>query len=99
MEQVLTKSVFAERMGVSPPTVERRELEAIRKGDETFPRRRQLGAGRVGYLESEVDAYLRALPTGPLVERTAAARAERAARVAERAAARAEQAAQQGTRT
>lgn len=29
----------------------------------SFPRRRQVGPGRVGWRESEVDAWIRALPT------------------------------------
>src|SRR5262245_34591442 len=73
MEQIITKAEFAKRKCVSVPTLERQETEAIQTGDDTFPRRRQLGRGRIGYLESEVDAHLRDLPAGPLVARTAAA--------------------------
>lgn len=72
-ERIISKAETARRNGVSVPTWERREAEAIESGDETFPRRRQLGPGRIGYLESEVDARLRALPVGPLTARTAAA--------------------------
>lgn len=39
-------------------------------GDTTFPQRRHLGLGRIGYLESEVDEHLRNLPTGPLLTRS-----------------------------
>jgi predicted DNA-binding transcriptional regulator AlpA len=33
-----------------------------------FPQRRQLSAGRIGWLESEIDQYLHDLPRGPLPE-------------------------------
>jgi predicted DNA-binding transcriptional regulator AlpA len=72
-ERIITKTEAAQRLGVSVPTLDRREAQAAAAGDGTFPRRRQLGPGRVGFLESEVDAYLRALPVGPLSGRTAAA--------------------------
>jgi len=71
-EQILSKRAVAERLDVSPPTVDRREHE-----DPAFPRRRQLGPGRVGWLASELDSYILALPVGALTERTAAARAAR----------------------
>ncbi len=77
MERMIRKAEAARRKGVSLATWDRQGAEARRRGDETFPRLRQLGRGRVGYLESEVDAYLRSLPVGPLRDRTAAARASR----------------------
>ena len=77
-ERVISKKEFAARKGISPPTLDRQETAARDKAHpehETFPRRRRIGGGRVGFLESEVDAYLLSLPVGPLTERTAAARA------------------------
>src|SRR5262245_33976782 len=91
-ERIIPRRVFAARLGTSEATLVRREED-----DPTFPPRRVLSAGRVGYLESEADAYMRALPVGRLVSRTKAARSpeaqarareHRAATVAAKAAAR-----------
>jgi prophage regulatory protein len=71
-ERVLSKAEVRQRTGFSDQTLRREEAAG------RFPARRQLSPGKVGWLESEVDAFLRALPTGPLVARTAAANAARA---------------------
>jgi predicted DNA-binding transcriptional regulator AlpA len=69
MERMLTKAEVRERVPLSDQTIARMEAAG------QFPARRSLGrGGRVGYLESEVDAWLRARPAGPLTNRTAAAR-------------------------
>ena len=78
MERIISRREFASRLGVSEPTLDRRESEAMRGDDDNFPRRRQLGAGervgRIGYLESEVDQFLRELPMARLTTRTETAR-------------------------
>jgi hypothetical protein len=78
-EKILSRRETAARKGVSPATWDRQEAEALAAGDPTWPRRRLCGKGRIGYLESEVDAHLRALPVGDLADRTKAAREKKAA--------------------
>jgi predicted DNA-binding transcriptional regulator AlpA len=58
---VLLRTLLSER------TISRGEREGW------FPRRRRISAGRVGWLTSEIEKYLRSLPAGPLTARTAAA--------------------------
>ncbi len=70
-ERVLSKAETVERTGMSHTTI-RREEKAGR-----FPRRRQITPAKIGWLESEIDEFLRTRPVGPLVERTRAANAAR----------------------
>jgi predicted DNA-binding transcriptional regulator AlpA len=72
---VLTPEMRALHGGVSKVTLDRYEAAGV------IPRRRQLSRGRIGWLLSEVNEKLRALPVGPLTAKTAAAtQARRAAR-------------------
>lgn len=70
MEKILTRKEAAARKSVSVATWIRQEARAMASGDSSFPQRRHLGLGRIGYLESEVDSHLRNLPTGPLLTRS-----------------------------
>ena len=72
MEAILGKREIGRRTGLSERTIRRLE----ERGE--LPMRRQISPGRSGWLESEIDEYLRSRPAGPLSERTAAA--SRAAR-------------------
>lgn len=55
--KVLKLAEVVERTGLSPSTIERKE-----KRDE-FPARKILGTRSVGWLESDIDAWIKALPT------------------------------------
>ena len=76
MERVLSKAEVKRRTGHSEATLKRLE-DAGR-----FPMRRQVSRGKVGWLESEIDSFLLALPAGPLRARTLAANRAREARAA-----------------
>lgn len=54
--RVLTRDEVTERLGIGRTTLWRWER------DGRFPSRRQLGPSRVGWLESEVDAWLASRP-------------------------------------
>lgn len=55
-ERLLTLKETLEKTSLSRSELWRREK------DGRFPPRRRLGASRVGYLASEIEAYLRSLP-------------------------------------
>ena len=55
-ERILRIPDVVERTGLSQTTIWRRER------DGEFPRRRRLGENSVGWLESEVDEWLRSCP-------------------------------------
>lgn len=83
-ERFLTRRAVCEKTTDSPAQIDRKEKAGL------FPLRRKLGAGRIGWLESEVDEYLRNLPLGAdLSRRTERAREVRAANVAAAKAAKA----------
>lgn len=63
--KVLRKPALACRTGMSIATINRRELAG------EFPRRIQLGPNLVGWLEEEVDAWLKSRPRGPIPLETA----------------------------
>jgi predicted DNA-binding transcriptional regulator AlpA len=70
-ERLVDRRGVAAMFSCSPASVDRLEAQGI------IPPRRRLSGGRVGWLYSELVKVLRALPTGPLTARTAAARAAR----------------------
>lgn len=55
--KVLQLSEVVERTGLSSSSIERREK------DGTFPLRRETGPRRIGWLESEIDKWIKELPT------------------------------------
>jgi predicted DNA-binding transcriptional regulator AlpA len=68
MERMLGRISVAEMFEISPASVDRYERQGI------IPPRRRLSRGRIGWLYSELVEKMRALPIGPLTERTSAAR-------------------------
>ena len=71
VERALSRAEAAERLGVSAHTL-RRLVEC-----GALPPPRQITAGRVAHLESEITEYLRSRPAEPLRGKTAAATAAR----------------------
>lgn len=69
--KVLSRDDVLELVGIGGTTLWRWE----RAG--RFPRRRQLGPGRVGWLQSEVDAWLKSRPVAESSEGGAGRRAPR----------------------
>lgn len=60
MDRIIRKPEVRERSGLSDATIWRLEQHG------EFPRRRQLGPGSVGWLESEVENWLESRqPAGP----------------------------------
>ncbi len=55
--KVLKVADVVEKTGLSSSSIERREK------DGTFPVRRTMGPRSVGWLESEIDAWIEAIPT------------------------------------
>jgi prophage regulatory protein len=60
MDRVLTAAELVDKIGIT-----RQHLSGLERRGE-FPTRVQLGAGRVGWRESEVARWLDTLPRGPL---------------------------------
>lgn len=58
--KVLQLAEVVEKTGLSSSSIERREK------DGTFPLRRETGPRRIGWLESDIDAWIEALPTKTL---------------------------------
>jgi predicted DNA-binding transcriptional regulator AlpA len=79
--RVIDKAERRRRFPVSDATWDRWETSGV------APRRVQLGRGRVGWLEEELDVFARNLPRGPLSARNTVARAVKATKVAARKAA------------
>lgn len=55
--QIISPREVCQILGVSRTTLWR-----VERDDDTFPRRRRLTANRVGYLSSEINEWLAALP-------------------------------------
>lgn len=61
--RILKKDAVMQKTGMSGITIDRAEEQ------ERFPKRVQTGPNSVGWFEHEVDAWLDALPRGPLPPR------------------------------